>query len=377
MKIKNEKMYRRDILFLLFYCPLFFLKLLNITVEDAFLIITAIFCSFFLMIIMITKKYSRREILTYIVLCVVFSLITVCSGKEGALFSLLMILALIGSNQKKYYKFLMIIAVFGTLCSAFMLVSSGGFVGRYINGDWKTVFKRSNILYISFFTCIGIFTLIKKNTIKLWHLIVISIAGYGMYKYSGSRTGLVILIIYVLLVLFLRFKTIRKNRVVKWILIVSPAFCFILSYIVGALYGNNSYIQLADAYMQGRIRQNNIFIDTYTPRLFGQRIFESLDARNFLNLDNAYMDMFLCYGVLFSAIWLIITTLVVIDLYKQDRYAEVVLIVAYSVYGLSETFLPNCFLNMSIFLYAEYMDNEVRRKKEKRHHRYYKIKEEF
>ena len=42
-------------------------------------------------------------------------------------------------------------------------------------------------------------------------------------------------------------------------------------------------------------------------------------------------------------------------MYNNNRMVEVAILVMYAIYGISETFLLNCFLNMSLFLYGEYL----------------------
>lgn len=102
--------------------------------------------------------------------------------------------------------------------------------------------------------------------------------------------------------------------------------------------------------MQGRLTHS-----TYSLKLLGQRIFESTDPSNFWNLDCAYLDMLICYGVGFAFLWIVSSILVIRWLYASGRYAEMAMMVTYAVYGISETFLPNCFLNVSLFLYAEWI----------------------
>ena len=102
-------------------------------------------------------------------------------------------------------------------------------------------------------------------------------------------------------------------------------------------------------------------MNTYSIKLFGRHIFEDFSPDNYWCLDCAYLDMLLCYGAIFSLIWIVLTKNVLKWLYRENRYIEVATVVAYSVYGISETFLPNGFLNVSIFLYAEYIMGHVLR----------------
>ena len=120
-------------------------------------------------------------------------------------------------------------------------------------------------------------------------------------------------------------------------------------------------LYVVNSMLQGRLELGRRYLNTYSIKLFGQHIFEDFSPDNFWCLDCAYLDMLLCYGAIFSLIWIVLTKNVLNWLYRENRYIEVATVVAYSVYGISETFLPNGFLNVSIFLYAEYIMGHVLR----------------
>ena len=49
--------------------------------------------------------------------------------------------------------------------------------------------------------------------------------------------------------------------------------------------------------------------------------------------------------------------IVIKSMYEQKRMIVVSILLMYAVYGITETFLPNCFLNMSFFIYGQYIDS--------------------
>lgn len=58
---------------------------------------------------------------------------------------------------------------------------------------------------------------------------------------------------------------------------------------------------------------------------------------------------------LFFVLWVFVNKAVIKYMYDNNRMIEVAILIMYSVYGICETFLPNCFLNISWFLYGEYL----------------------
>ena len=343
----------RELRFLIFFIPVFFLKLINITASDKLLVIVSISCFiFFTICILGNEKMGKAKIISMVFLVVFTSILVLTCGKQGAFFSAIMIVALSGiKSYKKIYKVLMAVGSIALLVS--MYIERNGQEGaRYINGQWVSIYKRSNILYISFFTVVCLY-LFQQNKLKYKQLFTISVIGIIMYKYTGSRTGLLMLIGLVFLLIILRKPKIFHNRIINKLCIFSPLISLCISLFMTILYGNNSAVNILNMMMQGRIYQNNLFFNSYGIKLFGQHIFESMDANNYQVLDCAYMDMLICYGLLFTIIWILGSIVVIKYLYVNERYIEVAIMVVYSIYGISETFLPNCYLNVSLFLYAE------------------------
>ena len=233
---------------------------------------------------------------------------------------------------------------------------------RFIGGEWVTIYKRSNILFIAFYTLIALYVLIKRGRISFKELVIIGILSFLMHQYTGSRTGILIAAVFIVLALIFRIKCIRRSKIVYFLIMLLPIGCFFVSVLFSVLYPSNGSVQTLDLIVQGRFRLGNLFLNTYTPQLFGQAIVENMDPNAFMVLDNAYLDMLLAYGVLFSIIWICVSTLVIRFLYKQGRMVEIALVCSYLIYGISETFLPNCFLNISLFLYAEYIHSLIYKK---------------
>jgi hypothetical protein len=125
------------------------------------------------------------------------------------------------------------------------------------------------------------------------------------------------------------------------------------------MFPNKDYIQVLDLMLQGRISQQYAYWNRYDITFWGQHIYEGTGTGEFWNLDNAYMDMIIQEGILFTFLWTISTMIVISYFYKRHRITEVAILVMYVVYGISETFLPNCFLNISLFLYGEVLYDKL------------------
>lgn len=352
---------KSELHFLIFFLPLFFAKLIDLTATDAELVAIAAFSFAFFIIKVLHENFSRKELITWVFLGAFATLLMFVCGKEGFLFSIIMMISIRNVDLTKIYKICFFFGIFGVLLSMY-IAREGMYVPRY-NGTWQSVYKRSNILYISYMAIVSLFCLCKKNKFKFIHGILILIISVGMYKYSGSRTGIIVTLLLLIFILALSSKPIRKSKIVKWVCSIFPIICCGINYFICCEYRKFDFLYILDRLMQGRLDMGKHFLDIYNVKLFGQKIFESTNANNYMVLDAAYLDMLLCYGLLFLILWLITTCIVIQYLYKQDRYVEIAVIMMYSVYGISETFLPNCFLNVSIFLYGEFAYSVFRKEK--------------
>lgn len=357
----------KELRFLIYFIPLFFLKLLNITAENKLLMASSILCFFVLIICFFRQKIEIKKFQVLMILAIYTAMLVITCGKQGAFFSVVMVLALYDmEDTRRVLRISFWIGLIGVAVSCY-IERNGSEQIRYIGGEWTTIFKRSNILYISYTAVLCIRLLLHKTEkVRIIEIFVMAALGYGMYKYTGSRTGFLAMLVLMILLYLFRFNIVQQNKLFKYACIGSPFIGLFFSYITAWLYGREDIIYVIDNMMQGRLRQGKLFLNKYNLKLFGQKIYESSDAANFWNLDCAYLDMLICYGIIFTVIWIVFSSIVIKYLYDRGRYIEVSIVVMYAIYGISETFLPNCFLNVSIFLYAEclyyFLDKRFKRK---------------
>lgn len=354
------KMSHRELRFLIFFLPIFALKLMNITADNKILVVVSMACFVLEMAGFINEKMPKIEIFLLGIVAIYTATLVITCGKQGAFFSAVMVLGLYKVDPRKVvYRCCFCAGIVFVLISSF-IEREGNSEVRYINGNWTIFYKRSNILFISFFVVLCLYLYLQKeDKISLLKLLFVWLSGYVMYRYTGSRTGLLVLDILVVMLFLLANKRIYCNKVVRLLCVNSPIIGFALSFLMSFSYNKIPMLYKINNMLQGRLELGHRYLNVYNVKLFGQHIFEDFSANNYWCLDCAYLDMLLCYGVVFSLLWLVLTRNVLKWLYQENRYIEIATIIAYSVYGISETFLPNGFLNISIFLYAEYVFNHA------------------
>lgn len=351
---KTRKITKREFIFLVFFLPLYALKLLDITSGNNLLTVVAIGCFMIFACYMLQESYTRRQIIFFSILLIYSAILIFTCGKQGAFFSIFMILAMKGIDMdRKVYKICFVVGVIVLLLACY-INRNGVETTRYmVNGEWESMIKRSNILYVSYTTVVCFFLLKHKKTLTLKHIIGIAISGFLMFRYVGSRSGFIITLLLIIMLFFIKKTNVRNSRLIRYTCVLSPLICMAFSIFSGLYYGQYAFLNIIDMILQGRIFQNYIYMNRYDITFFGQHIYEGTDKGEFWNLDNAYLDMLLCEGLVFAILWIITTAKTINYMYKNNRMVEVVIIVIYAAYGISETFLPNCFLNVSLFLYGE------------------------
>lgn len=333
------------------------MKLLNVSGSNVVFVGFSVFSFVLLALNIRDEKYSTKSFHALIALLFFTALLVVTCGKTGLFFSALMIVAMKDVNTEKIYKVLLLIGIIAFIIACFM--SKGGEATRYINGEWASLTKYSNLLFVSYAAVVALYLLTKRNVIRLKHVIGIAIASYAMFLYGGSRTGFLSLTVLVVFLFILRMRLVRNNNLVYWGCILAPTICMLFCLFTAWGYGKYEFLDTLDMMQQGRVSLNSYYFTHYDLTLFGQHLIEQTTNSNkeFLNLDSAYVDMIMGEGLVFSVFWCIVSGAVIRWFYRRKCFVEVAIMMMYTAYGIAETFLPNCFLNMSLFLYGEYFYN--------------------
>lgn len=348
---------KKEWIFLSYFIPLFAVKLLDITSDNMILKIIGVLCLGLLAFNITGIKYRIQSFRLFCVL-IFFSIILVfTSGKQGIFFSVIMLFTMQGMQQnKRIYKVCFWVGLI-FLIIACINGREGTEVSRFMNGEWNAMVKRSNLLYVSYVAIVSLYLFIREKQLRNSELVMIGVISYCMYLYVGSRTGLGAVIFLLILIFLLRGLRFDQFRIIKYGCALFPLICFLFCLFSGINYGKESFWDILNMMLQGRVEQNSAYLDRYDITLFGQHIYESTDVNDFWVLDCAYLDMLICSGLLFSFLWIVFNFIVIKSMYEQKRMIVVSILLMYAVYGITETFLPNCFLNMSFFIYGQYIDS--------------------
>lgn len=352
------QLHKSEQIFLLYYLPLFAVKLLNFTSDSIILQSVAVVCFLVFLLYFGRNAYPKGLFRLYTILGLYSALLFFTCGKQGILFSVIAVILMRGLNFNRIiYKKCIQFGIVVLLIACYMVRNTGDVTLRYLNGEWVEIVKRSNILFISYLAVLFLYILYVKNFHRWKILIPLIICSYVMSVYSGSRTGMVVVSLFFLMASVLNREYFKKQRVIKQLCIYSPLICMCFILILTLFYEDNDIVNILDLVLQGRIYQNFTFLNKYGISIIGQHIEENFGGSGgeFACLDSAYMDMLICEGLVFSVFWIVVTMKVIKFMWERNRMTEVAMLVTYAAYGITETFLINCFLNVSIFFYGEYL----------------------
>lgn len=176
---------------------------------------------------------------------------------------------------------------------------------------------------------LAIFTLInKKNMYKL--IIPLGLISFIIYEVTKSRTGLIIIIFAILLILVLknRLDYVIPNKV-KYLLAFIPLLFLLLSII--SMYLED--ISFLNNFFSGRFALYRDYFEMTGITLFGNQYIE-----NHAMLDNSYLHMLLSKGLLFTGLYIIVIASLVYQS-KPITILDTIILLSCFIAGLTETIL--------------------------------------
>ncbi len=313
----------------------------------------------------LTTKHNWAEYLTMGVLFAIALMAYLKSGEKSLLIFYTMMLGVKGVSLRRVFKVGAVIwtASFITL----YVLSVIGIIPEYgfclMRAGWPVILRHSlgyphpNTLHASYFI-LAVFILYcakKLPTRYITAISVILLLGNGyVFMYSVSRNGFLVTSFYIVLHLYLTY---RKNRSkVEDILLQAVLPLSVLFIVFIPLLTSGELFEKLNVLFAGRMTYTRYFL-TYEPlRLFG---IESIPVprQNYV-IDSSYVYLLFRLGIIPFAITIFVMFMTIRDAVKNNRTAEIAILVSFAVYGVLELLLFNqsyknlTFLFMGAFLYS-------------------------
>lgn len=326
---------------LLFYIAYFLIIMSDIfnsisAFENVLNIIDVISIGILMVVIISNKKVGKNEILLWSFL--VIAAISALESNDRSLLKLpFLLLAFKNINFNKFINLDMFFRVI--LIIVLMLFNIAGITdngilevrGGFVRNSFGLGHPNSFAFYIVMI-CLDYFYInsIKEENSIIKPLLLVIFAITFIFFFVGSRTNIIILmLIYIVFLLKNKIRFGEKN-----IIIYSFGICMLVSILCAYLYdSNNNFFVSFDNILSRRLYLSNYFVNKYPLTLFGNKVITG----EFYALDNAYVNLFVRYGIVLSIYFIVMFKNTFKNLIKNKQYTLVLVLTIFSIYGISET----------------------------------------
>ena len=236
---------------------------------------------------------------------------------------------------------------------------------RYAIGFFYPSHATSLIVYIAL-----VYIALKKDSLKLWHIIVLELFNYWQYKQTDSRTGsALLLLIGVTFLIIKHYKKDFSKSIFGFFSVLAFPVCAVVSVLACYVYPASGIWLKINSFVTNRLEYGHRAIQKYGIHLFGNDITwignggighiyaDYKDEYNYV--DCSYVKLLLENGIL---IWILIITgftLAVFFAVKYNRKYLAVALAFSAVYSIIEPRLMELGFNPFILTLVVLFDHHV------------------
>jgi len=215
---------------------------------------------------------------------------------------------------------------------------------------------------------------LNYKKLNVFHLAVIWIVNLSFYAFTFTNTALLLLgAVTVLVALDKLGKGVFDKMITvtaKYGYTVFAALCAFLTAIYASLDGAlRTMWDAFDRFMTGRLWYGAYAFDFFGPTFFGRTLSgipEKIFWQNrwqdaFYTFDSHYLGNLYCYGI----INLVLTGLALIILCRKMETREKIIIIAFSIYAISEAYVTNVVICSAMFIIGKYIYSGIPEKTSK------------
>ena len=346
---------RNELIFLVYFLPIFLVKSFGMFRGDLLLDTVGAICMVSFFLLSISTKYRYPEMAWFGAVLILCSVIIASGGRTAPLLGTIMLLALtrVGSKERIY-----------RIC-----LWSGIFVWIYclynapeVTTNWQLILWREgkhsgqNVLHINYMALCALYVLLHADRMNGKRIGMLAMLNAAVFLQTDSRGGLLAGSIMWLVMYVLTRDAISRNRIVRFLCICTPFLCLTSSFLLCLFYKESAFLRWLNLLLNNRLSLGLKYMERYPITLFGQYTENrGYVGGEYMFLDNSYIDMPFTEGIVFTILWIVVTTAAIRYLCNTGRMVKAALMVGYCIYGMNESILINCFTNISIFCYSDYL----------------------
>jgi len=358
-----SKLKKSDIEYYLFFIIMECGEAFNIGSSNKIFLAFAMLGILFFIYKFAATKYNYKELFIVIALGILGILIYYSTKKAGGILSIMAIMGLKDVDIKKLFKFSLYIRI----TSFFLLMSLTVFhiiqntritnirgndtIIRYSMG-----FSHPNQFHLAYIIILLLCIYIYYDKLGFMHITLLGVINILAYTKSFSRTSAFIGFLAIFMLIW--FKSIYFMKLKHVICIGIIPFGFLISLIPALLYNKIPNLRTIDSILQWRITFSKHYLESYPLKLFGNNL-----SGDSIVLDNGYVELVINYGLFFTFLYVTAYMILSYRCVKRRMYPELLLIVCLSIYGITEAFIPNLFVNISIIFFGELIFNNYKKQR--------------
>lgn len=314
-------------------------------------------------------RYTLKEWIVMSALVAVGFLIYRNSGKESALWAMLVI---IGMKNIPLKRLMQVCAGIWSITFAFSIIAGilrirdGVVVVHEKMGlgpiiRWSLGYTHPNVFHVSYFILIALLLYaFEWHGKKLWKASAVMMLGNLLvFLYSISYTGILIVSGYLVLNLYLDYR--KKIYFPEYILYTAAAAILILFPIVGPLWlegHNHSLFSFFNELLSYRFELVYNIFHEYPVTMLGTDTVFTGNAH--LTLDSSFAYLLMYYGIIGFALFVAGFLYLVYHFARANRKKELAITLAIIVAGVTEQFLFNLsFKNLLFFFLGEALFTDI------------------
>lgn len=343
--------------FIMFYVLMVMLKALGFSSYHMFYKAVFVVALLFLMVKVLTTKYTMREFLILYLLLGLSALCWIKVGEKNVLLITLMMWGLKGCNFERIIKYSIWIWVIGVLfmvtlsCVGLLDVQSDSAIATdfSLRDVYAFGYTKANAMFYIVFLCVALVLYINYEKLNLWYLLATSAVSLIAYEATFCRTGIITFIgLWGLIILDKITFSKRYYRLLSY----SALGLFGISLVATVVYRKaNSIMFKINRVFNGRIEIANNYYKECGIKLLPQDV-SIFGKMNYTTLDNMYMYLLICCGIIVVGLYLFATTMCQRKLCQEQHYKEIIFSIVFAVFGVLEQSPFNPILNPFMLLLA-------------------------
>lgn len=284
------------------------------------------------------------------------------SGGATLLKLVLFILAIQNVNEKeilKYNNISLFIAFISVIASSVLGITEIMYVNRF-KIAYRLGFTNPNTVPVVVFAIVTGYNIQNEEKLNIKALLVEGVVAFSLYYFCKSRTGAIVLGVYLVFIVFTKW--FDKRKFFRYILY--PFQYLFLAGIVGTYYltvgfnASNEVWSKVNTLLSGRLYAWQRYLETYGIHVLGAKIEITYGA-----LDNAYLQLLIKYGYLTVIVYAVAFIYISRYAYKNKCWIIFITIIAYNIYFMCE-FGPMLINFCSVLLvFGSIVMNERRKNK--------------